>query len=138
MTIVVDASVALKWFLKEQETEAAENLAAAGRVLIAPQLIYAEVGNGLRRATRLGRMPAVASAEAVRDLGTYLDRVHDLPALTPRAFALAHSLDHSIYDCYYLALAEAQETFVVTADRRLIERLRAAGLETRVRSLFDA
>jgi len=46
--------------------------------------------------------------------------------LSARAFALAHELDHPVYDCVYLALAEVEDARLVTADRRLLARLRGS------------
>ena len=38
--------------------------------------------------------------------------------LLPAALDLAISLDQTVYDCLYLALAEARNSVMVTADRR--------------------
>ena len=38
--------------------------------------------------------------------------------LLPAALDLAISLNETVYDCLYLALAEARNSIVVTADRR--------------------
>jgi predicted nucleic acid-binding protein len=45
-------------------------------------------------------------------------------SLAPRALELALNLDHPVYDCFYLALAEAETAQMVTADRHLERRLR--------------
>ena len=56
MSLVVDASVALKWFLTE-EPQAAQALAIVqdGTTLIAPDFLIAEVCNAAWRLARLGR-----------------------------------------------------------------------------------
>jgi predicted nucleic acid-binding protein len=41
--------------------------------------------------------------------------------LLPQAMQLSRSLDHSVYDCCYLALAMRENAPLITADRRLIE-----------------
>jgi predicted nucleic acid-binding protein len=46
--------------------------------------------------------------------------------LSTRAFALAHDLDHPVCDCLYLALAELEDARLVTADGRLLARLRGS------------
>ena len=43
--------------------------------------------------------------------------------LAPRAAAIALELDHPVYDCFYLALSEAQNAALVSADRRLIAKV---------------
>ena len=47
--------------------------------------------------------------------------------LAPRAVVLSRLLNHPAYDCFYLALAEQRRTTLITADRRLLDRL--AGTE---------
>lgn len=46
--------------------------------------------------------------------------------LAPAAGELALQLDHSIYDCFYLATAQRLECRVVTADRRLHDKVEAS------------
>ena len=48
---------------------------------------------------------------------------------------LARRLDHPLYDCVYLALAEREEATLVTADQRLRRRLSARKLEIAVADL---
>ena len=59
MSIVIDASVALKWVLNEPETGAA--LALRAEQLIAPALWLAEAANALWRHVRLGEITAERS-----------------------------------------------------------------------------
>ena len=56
MTVVIDASVALKWFVEEQGTDQAAALLAGNDLLIAPDLIVAEVANAGWKAVRTGTM----------------------------------------------------------------------------------
>ena len=55
--------------------------------------------------------------------------------LASRAIELALELDHPVYDCFYLALAEAEKTELVTADLRLEGRVRSTPWGASVRSL---
>jgi predicted nucleic acid-binding protein len=43
--------------------------------------------------------------------------------LALRALVISSLLDHPAYDCFYLALAEQRGSIVVSADRRLLQRL---------------
>ncbi len=125
MTFIVDASVALKWFLPD-EPDAATALAivADGSALIAPDILIAEVCNGAWRSARLGRI----GQDQVKEIAIILPRFFDLlvsaAALAPRAVALAAELDHPVYDCLYVALAEARQAKLITADARLLGKLR--------------
>ena len=133
MSLVVDASVASKWFFREVGSDAATKLLASGETLIAPQLIVAEVGNvALKRyiSGEISLEQAEAAASATVDL---IDELASLAALVTATFAIARDLRHPIYDCFYLALAEKTGARVVTADTRFMRRL--AG--TRWSSLVD-
>ncbi|MDF2781136.1 MAG: PilT protein domain protein, partial [Geminicoccaceae bacterium] len=48
--------------------------------------------------------------------------------LASRAMMLALELDHPVYDCFYLALAESEQSAMLTADRRLLARLSRSNL----------
>jgi predicted nucleic acid-binding protein len=58
-------------------------------------------------------------------------------ALAAAAMQIARRLDHPVYDCFYLALAEQRDARMITADRRLIARLHGTGWEYRVQALAD-
>ncbi|MGE0226718.1 MAG: type II toxin-antitoxin system VapC family toxin [Acetobacteraceae bacterium] len=141
MIRVVDASVALKWFIEEDGTAQAVALLRSGDTLIAPDLIVPEVCNAAWKALRAGLIhPSQQSAIAAR-LPSALDSLVPTGSLAPRASALAQMLDHPAYDCFYLALAEQQAATLVTADRRLLGRLKDtmwAGLAEDLRTRPDA
>ena len=125
--IVVDASV-LAPALADDDTDgdrARERL--RGEQLAAPELIDLEVLSTLRRAARAGRLNERRSAQALTDLTALpLRRVPHLPLL-PRVWDLRDNL--SAYDASYVALAEALNTVLVTADAR-IER--ASGIDCEI------
>jgi predicted nucleic acid-binding protein len=118
--IVVDASVAVKWVLPEAHEAPARRVLSSGR-LFAPHLLWAEVGNTLWKRYRR-REASLAEARGM------LADVRRLPVTTfahwpllPAALDLALSLHQTVYDCLYLALAEARNSVMVTADRRFHE-----------------
>jgi predicted nucleic acid-binding protein len=120
LTLVVDSSVALKWVLEEEGTE--EALLLLTRTLVAPELLQAEVANSLTKRVR-GR--ELDSQQAVRAF----DKVMTLLRLVPgsefglAAVELSLVLNHSVYDCYFLAAAEKYGP-LVTADRTLAAKVR--------------
>jgi predicted nucleic acid-binding protein len=119
MTIVVDASVAAQWVLDEPASERALALRNE-EALIAPSLIASEIGSALWKAVRRG---AVARADALTAMNTILipfEALIPVEDLRNRALELAIELDHPIYDCFYLALAERERCPLVTADKRLL------------------
>jgi predicted nucleic acid-binding protein len=118
---VIDASVALRWFLNESGAEEAKSCFAPQDAL-APDLALAEIANGLWVAVRRGRINR-ATADTFLQLS---QRVYvgltPSAALQQRAFEIACALDAAPYDCFYLALAERMGRTFVTVDRRLLSR----------------
>jgi predicted nucleic acid-binding protein len=115
--IVLDASVALKWVLREEHAATARRVLAT-KELLAPHLLWAEVGNTLWKRHRRRE----SSVEEVRRMLAEFQR---LPVTTfahwpflAAALDLAISLNQTVYDCLYLALAEGRDSVMVTADRR--------------------
>ena len=121
MTLVVDASVALKWFLPDQPLAAeALSVVRRGSTLIAPDILIAEVCNAAWRSARLGRIGQDQVNEIAAILPRFFDALVDAALLAPRAVAIAAELDHPIYDCLYVALAEARQARLISADAQLL------------------
>jgi len=124
VTLVVDASVACKWFIAEAQSQDAVAILARGDDLLAPDLIVPEVCNVAWQKLRRHEIDGDQAAAMVSGLPDMIDELVPSARLTGRAFEIAKALDHPVYDCLYLALAESRELRMVTADRRLLTRLR--------------
>jgi predicted nucleic acid-binding protein len=124
--IVVDASVAVKWFLPEPGEAAAQAVLAGGEKLTAPALIRVEVAAGITRKARLGEIENRDAARAVslwfRSLADGVVTLAPDEADLDEAAALALALRHPLQDCLYLALAVRLDARLVTADRRFAAR----------------
>ncbi|HET9015495.1 MAG TPA: type II toxin-antitoxin system VapC family toxin [Thermomicrobiaceae bacterium] len=111
--IVVDASAALAGLFNDGPARKA----LGAEQLHAPHLVDSEVASGLRRqvaAGLLSELNAVAALNAWRRLAVTRYAVHPL---LERIWELRHNL--SAYDAGYVALAEALDCGLVTADARL-------------------
>jgi predicted nucleic acid-binding protein len=135
--MVVDASVAVKWFSSEAGRLPALALLQGREKLMAPALIRVEVAAALVKKARLG---TVSAAEANAMLAMWLAAAADGPLVIlpdepdlPAAAALALELSHPIYDCLYLALAKRRNIPLMTADLAFVERARA--LHPNIRAL---
>jgi predicted nucleic acid-binding protein len=128
--LVVDASVALKWFIEEAGSEAAAALLTGNASLIAPDLIIAEVCNAGWKAVRAGGMTPMQHDHAADRMALAFDELVPLAGLAPHAVALSRLLEHPVYDCFYLALARERDVQMVTADRRLVRRLAGTSWES--------
>ncbi len=123
MKRVVDASVAVKWLAPEPDSWLADAL--LDDELIAPDLLFAEVGNILWKKQQRGEMDAAATLLGARWLLQVPMQVYESAGLLVDALALAQRLRHPAYDCFYLALAQRVDAPLVTADRRLHTRCHA-------------
>ena len=135
MTIVVDASVALRWCFQLDGSDRAEELLRSDDHLIAPDLVIAEITNAAWKFVIFDRMMAEAAISAVREIAKAFEELVPTSLLKDRALALAIELRQPAYDCIYLALAEQSTSPLVTADDRLIRRCADTRFEKLVRSL---
>ncbi len=126
--VVIDASVAAKCFFSEVGSDEARRFVAAGAVLIAPDLIFAEIASVASKKVRRGEITEQLGRDAVEALADLLDEIAPTRGLVRRAFDLAADHGFSAYDGVYLALAESRMIRVVTADLKLIDRTCVAGL----------
>jgi len=133
VTIVVDASVALKWVVDEPGSEA--SIALQHQELIAPVFWLSEAANALWRRVRIGDLSA--DEASLRFAQLQAAPVHSVP-LEPHVangLEIGLRLNHPIYDCIYLAIAIEQNTHVITADRRFVTAANRPEFAGRVRLL---
>ena len=123
MKLTVDASVVVKWFVREPFFEEARLLLAHRLTLSAPDILLAEFANTIWKKARQNEIP---------DTRPYLDELQSLAeivslcsinTLIARAAEVAQELNHPVYDCLYLACAEATESVLVTADRKFAKKV---------------
>lgn len=112
--MVIDAS-ALVSFLVGPSSDALDELITSER-LQAPSIIDLEFLSALRRLERLAP-PSIAADAAVNAFGTLAIRRYVPADLRDRIWQLRHNF--SPYDASYVALAEALEVPLLTADLRL-------------------
>jgi len=131
VTLVVDASVAAKWVLPEDGADKAAILRHEPDDFIAPSLIVAEIGNAVWKRV-IGKELSTADALQAHEIAiSLLGRLVPLEELGARATEIAIELRHPIYDCFYLALAERENTTLVTSDPRLLRATRDAKFKMR-------
>lgn len=139
MIVVVDASVATKWFFAEVDDVPARKILASANILIAPDLIVAEVCNAARKKFHRAESNAQRALEVATGLPPMFRELVPARALAPRALEIAIHLQHAVYDCFYLALAEFSNTVVVTADAHLLRATQRAGFsQNRIRLLGNS
>jgi predicted nucleic acid-binding protein len=118
-TLVIDASVVVKWVVEEEGSTAATALRHRFR-LAAPDLLVAECANILWKKTRRGELTAEEANIAARLLERAGIELMPMGGLLEKATGLAIQLAHPAYDCIYLALAQQKGWRFATADIRLL------------------
>ena len=123
MRLVVDASVAVKWLIAEDGSDAAHRLAAGGDDLHAPRLMASEIANALWRKARLGEIERGRVGVLTAAVSEMPVRWHADETVCADAVRLALAFDRPVCDCVYLALAYRIGARVVTADLRFANAL---------------
>jgi predicted nucleic acid-binding protein len=127
--IVLDASVILKWFIREEDTPKAiqflEAHISSDEQIAVPELLYYEVSNALANKTALSEGDITAALRNLLglDLVSYSLGAEEYI----RAAQLAMRSKITVYDATYAVLAESLKVNFVTADMRLMDSLK--GLE---------
>jgi len=130
--VVVDASVAAKWFLpgngealKDQAVALLDEYDSDEVRFVVPDLFYVEIASAIWKAVRVGRV-----TRAFGDQALLLLTLREFPTvpslkLLNRAFQIATDHGRTVYDSLYVALAVQAKTHLITADERLANALAA-------------
>jgi predicted nucleic acid-binding protein len=132
---VVDANVAVKWFLPEVHDIHARRLLAPETQLLAPEtqllapdLLFPEVGNILWKRVRSGQITETEADTVLQALGALPLLISPSWPLVAAALAIACPTDRSVYDSLYLALAVQESAPLVTADEKFYNALKGGPL----------
>jgi predicted nucleic acid-binding protein len=137
-TLVIDASVAVKWFVLEVCSDRALELLRDGNNRrIAPDLLFVEVATALSRRERLGEISAGQARGDLANLPLYLSEVASAAGLLDPAMTLSLDLKHPFTDCLYLALAVSRSAPLVTADAAFVAKLAGTAYAQNVVLLAD-
>jgi predicted nucleic acid-binding protein len=139
-TVVVDASIAVKWVVEEHGTPEALVLRQKARP-IAPELVVAECANILWKKVKRDELLKEEALLAARLLQGVEIELFPTRSLFEAATRMSIEIDHPAYDCLYLALAVEKECLFVTADESLLRKLnegRQHALRGRAVSLIEA
>ena len=128
-TYVVDASVALKWFVPEVHSEHALRLLRKRFALQAPELIQAEFGNILWKKCRAGELDGITAGEILDNFKRSPLVVQPHGAFLKLAWEIALKHRQTFYDSLYLGLAMAEKARMVTADRKFFQALAGTAAE---------
>ncbi|WP_414624477.1 type II toxin-antitoxin system VapC family toxin [Calothrix sp. CCY 0018] len=121
---VVDASVAIKWFLPQLYADNARLLLTNNHNLLAPDLIFPEVGNILWKEVRFGLATAQEAKTVITAFSALPLQIYASKPLMSIAIDTALQTQRTVYDCLYLSLAVSEECQMVTADKKFYNALK--------------
>jgi len=136
---VVDASVAVKWFIKEREADRAAAFALRRKHiegytrLIVPELFLLEVSHAITASTRATEEELAKVIATLHDLDLKVES-HSWDVLR-KTNAIAWAYHLTWYDAVYVALAEVRGYPLVTADEALIRMMRGHSIVVRLKDL---
>lgn len=124
--IVVDASVAVKWTVREEGHAHALSVLESAQPLVAPELMLAELASVLRRKARADEISWEQAERALSVVPEAISNFLSVSGFINDAWRLSYELDHSPYDCLYLACA-LPFGILVSADERFVAKCKHEG-----------
>jgi predicted nucleic acid-binding protein len=124
MIVVVDASVVVKWYVKEIHDGEAELLLNGGFELHAPELVIPELGNILWKKCRNGQISNDEALKIAEAFGRQDIHFHKQKSLLRSALFGANVTGKTVYDWTYLSLALLLSCPFITADGRFFTALK--------------
>ncbi|MBO3832955.1 MAG: type II toxin-antitoxin system VapC family toxin [Candidatus Brockarchaeota archaeon] len=121
--VVSDASVVVKWFIQEKESEKAlklRDMHVSGQLdIAAPELLFFEVLNALKSSRLFSEEELKTAANSLLN---YRVELHPLnKQLAEKTVEIAVKTNLTIYDAAYVALAVDLDTVLYTADEKIVE-----------------
>lgn len=117
--IVLDCSAGMEIALGTDAGKALRTLFLPEEEVVAPSLYSVEVVNVAWKMVHREIMEKNEAKGLAQDAFALPDRLVPADDMLIEAFALAVSLDHSVYDMLYLVLARRNDATLMTGDKRL-------------------
>ena len=134
--LIIDASVVVKWFIEEHDSDKAillrDKFIEGNLELYVPPLLYFEVLNALKYSQLFEPSELNNAGESLENYGLKVVTIKNELRKHMIKIALDHEL--SIYDASYLGLSIGLEKLFCTADEKIIKKLPLAFKE-KVKSL---
>jgi predicted nucleic acid-binding protein len=130
---VVDASIIMKWFFTEPYSDAARRLVGGKYRILAPDLIYTEIGAILKKRVDASELNDLEATAIVQGLEAMPLQIYHTWSLAPLALDVEKRLQHAVAHCIHLALAIKQDAIFVTADHDFYNFVQDSSLRKHVR-----
>jgi predicted nucleic acid-binding protein len=138
VSLIIDASVAVKALFPEDHTDAAIRVCGTAGRLLAPELILAEFGNVLWTKHRRGVVTKSEISQLTADFIAFQLTLLPMAELLEMAIDIATAHDRTVYDSLYLAAAARYDAQLVTADRKFHDAIKRGALANHIVWIADA
>ena len=137
MKYVVDASIAVKWYIPEIYERETDRLLKGRHQLYVPELILPEFSNIIWKKVRRGE---ITEAEGETIVAAFLRKRWTIAShkrTLQSAFTGAVSTGQTVYDWTYLALAISLSCEFVTADEKFYKALEPTAFKANLKWIGD-
>ncbi|MEO5860277.1 MAG: type II toxin-antitoxin system VapC family toxin [Pyrinomonadaceae bacterium] len=137
MKYVVDASVAVKWYVPEIFEVEATQLFKGRHELHVPELILPEFSNIIWKKVSRGELSGTEGTKIVNAFTRKAWTIHSHRQTLRSAYAGAEATGQTVYDWTYLALAISLSCEFVTADERFYNAVTVTSLSSNIKWIGD-
>ena len=137
-TLILNACVAIKWYILEEHSDTALALAVTEPQWIVPDLFFSEVGNVLWKKVNRNEIDEEIARDVMASLLALDIEVRATRPLIDFAIGLACRFQCTVYDGLYLALAIEEGCQLVTADHKFCDAMAQTALEEHLLWIEDA
>ncbi len=129
-TLIADASVIVKWFLNEENSDKARvirsNLERGNISLIVPELLFLEISNSLKY-NKISEKNIIIANKILFDAGFIVFKLNEEIMLKAIENSVRYNI--TIYDALYITIAQLHGVFMITADKELYKIPNVIALE---------
>lgn len=125
---VLDTSVVVKWFSEYNEDDMDRALNLRNKILegecsiVVPDLLFYELANVLRYNSRFTSKDVKEAVSSIYDMRFDVRGIE--PAITSQAIDMAFRFDATVYDSYFMAISQIEETPFITADYKFAKQMK--------------
>jgi len=127
--VVLDSSVVIKWFSNEEGTDKAlvirEKYINGDIEIAIPDLVLYEVANALRYNTSINENDIKEAVDSLNKLE--IDIIVPTKEITNLAISYALKFGLTVYDAFFLSLADVLRFTCITADEKLYNKVKELG-----------
>ena len=121
MIVVLDASAAIfqAVYPIDPQSVSQNDIIEKADKIVSPDLFISEISNALWKYCRFKKIELKDAIQYGQYIISLVDQFIDTGNLWQQALDIAYNSSHSVYDCFYLALALNNDAILLTRDKKL-------------------